>query len=101
MDAIIRVHSEDHVRELLDSIPDIGFVRLDSDTMASPGSGEAALRAAGAVVLAIDMVMAGEVDNAFCAVRPPGHHATRMTPWAFACSTTWRSARFTRGPFMG
>jgi len=76
MDALIRVHLEEHVRELLDSIPDSGFVRLDSDTMASPGSGEAALRAAGAVVLAIDMVMAGEVANAFCAVRPPGHHAT-------------------------
>jgi acetoin utilization deacetylase AcuC-like enzyme len=83
MDAIIRVHSEDHVRDLLDSIPQSGFVRLDSDTMASPGSGDAALRAAGAVVLAIDMVMAGEVANAFCAVRPPGHHATRSESMGF------------------
>src|SRR5579871_5179772 len=64
--AITRAHAEEHVLDLLDSIPDQGFVRLDSDTMASPGSGEAALRAAGAVVLAIDMVMSGEVNNAFC-----------------------------------
>ena len=63
--------------------PNSGFVRLDSDTMASPGSGKAALRAAGAVVLAIDMVMAGEVANAFCAVRPPGHHATRSESMGF------------------
>jgi acetoin utilization deacetylase AcuC-like enzyme len=83
LDAIIRVHSEDHVRALLASIPQSGFVRLDSDTMASPGSGKAALRAAGAVVLAIDMVMAGEVANAFCAVRPPGHHATRSESMGF------------------
>jgi acetoin utilization deacetylase AcuC-like enzyme len=83
IDAIIRVHSEDHVRELLDSIPQSGFSRLDSDTMASPGSGKAALRAAGAVVLAVDMVMAGEAANAFCAVRPPGHHATRTESMGF------------------
>lgn len=83
LEAVIRVHSEDHVRGLLDSIPKSGFVRLDSDTMASPGSGEAALRAAGAVVLAIDMVMAGEIENAFCAVRPPGHHATPSESMGF------------------
>jgi acetoin utilization deacetylase AcuC-like enzyme len=73
---LLRAHSKDHVSGILDAIPKSGFVSLDSDTLASPGSGEAALRAAGAVVLAIDMVMAGEVRNAFCAVRPPGHHAT-------------------------
>ncbi len=83
MAAICRAHAEDHVLDLLDSIPDTGFVRLDSDTLASPGSGEAALRAAGAVLLAIDMVMAGEVKNAFCAVRPPGHHATRTEAMGF------------------
>ncbi|MGH6989511.1 MAG: histone deacetylase family protein, partial [Stellaceae bacterium] len=48
---------------------------IDADTIVSPNSGEAALRAAGAVVAAVDGVMAGEFDNAFCAVRPPGHHA--------------------------
>ena len=48
---------------------------IDGDTVMSAGSAEAALRAAGAVCDAIDSVMAGDVDNAFCAVRPPGHHA--------------------------
>ena len=48
---------------------------IDGDTVMSAGSAEAALRAAGAVCDAIDSVMAGEIDNAFCAVRPPGHHA--------------------------
>ncbi len=48
---------------------------IDADTVLSPASGEAALRAAGAVVAAVDAVVAEEADNAFCAVRPPGHHA--------------------------
>ena len=48
---------------------------IDGDTVMSAGSAEAALRAAGAVCTAIDSVMAGDIDNAFCAVRPPGHHA--------------------------
>ena len=52
-----------------------GLIRFDPDTVASPGTREAALRAAGAVVAAVDAVMAGEARNAFCANRPPGHHA--------------------------
>ena len=55
--------------------PKSGHAALDADTILSPGSGEAALRAAGAVAAAVDAVMAGEAANAFCAVRPPGHHA--------------------------
>ena len=82
-DAIARVHSRDFIREILDSIPESGFAQLDSDTIASPGTGEAILRAAGAVVLGVDMVMAGEVKNAFCAVRPPGHHATPTRAMGF------------------
>jgi acetoin utilization deacetylase AcuC-like enzyme len=50
-------------------------VRLDPDTVMSPGSGEAALRAGGAAVAAVDALIGGEADNAFCALRPPGHHA--------------------------
>ncbi len=73
---IARVHDPDFVDEVLDSIPASGYAAFDSDTIASPGTGEAILRAAGAVVHGVDMVMAGEVKNAFCAVRPPGHHAT-------------------------
>lgn len=70
-----RVHPADYVDWILGQVPDEGIVSLDGDTSLSPGSGEAALRAAGAVCAAVDAVMAGEGDNAFCAVRPPGHHA--------------------------
>lgn len=74
-DQIARVHPRDYVDAILGAIPDSGHAGLDMDTIVSPGSGEAALRAAGAVCAAVDAVMAGEADNAFCAVRPPGHHA--------------------------
>ena len=72
---IARVHPGGFVEDLLAQVPTEGVYGLDPDTFLSPGSGEAALRAAGAVVAAVDAVMAGEADNAFCAVRPPGHHA--------------------------
>ncbi len=83
MASLTRAHSEGHVRTILDAIPDKGFAGIDSDTLVSPGSGDAALRAAGAVVLAVDMVMTGQVANAFCAVRPPGHHATPTQAMGF------------------
>lgn len=60
---------------MLAGIPESGRRGLDPDTVVSPGSREAAWRAAGAVTAAVDAVMAGEAANAFCAVRPPGHHA--------------------------
>ncbi len=72
---IARVHSETYYDQVMAAIPEHGQRGLDADTIVSPGSGEAALRAAGAVCAAVDAVMAGEADNAFCAVRPPGHHA--------------------------
>ncbi len=59
------------------------FVRVDADTAMSAGSAEAALRAAGAVIAAADSVMAGRTTNAFCAVRPPGHHAERGQSMGF------------------
>jgi acetoin utilization deacetylase AcuC-like enzyme len=58
-------------------------VRLDPDTVMSPGSGEAALRAAGAAVAAVDALVGGEADNAFCALRPPGHHAEAARAMGF------------------
>ena len=61
------------------AVPKSGHVGIDADTVLSPASGEAALRAAGAVVAAVDAVVAKEADNAFCAVRPPGHHAEPRT----------------------
>ena len=70
-----RVHPAGYVERLLAAVPDDGLVRIDPDTVVSPDSGEAALRAAGAIGAAIDAVVAGEATNAFCAVRPPGHHA--------------------------
>jgi acetoin utilization deacetylase AcuC-like enzyme len=70
-----RVHPRRHVDYILGGVPKSGYVGIDADTILSPASGEAALRAAGAVVAAVDAVMAGAADNAFCAVRPPGHHA--------------------------
>ncbi len=78
-----RAHDPDYVQLVLDNVPDAGRVHLDPDTAMCPQSGEAALRAAGAACAAVDAVMAGEADNAFCAVRPPGHHAERDRAMGF------------------
>jgi len=72
---LTRVHPEGYVNWVLGQIPREGWAGLDADTIVSSDSGEAALRAAGAVCAAVDAVLAGEARNAFCAVRPPGHHA--------------------------
>ena len=75
LDDLLRVHPRQFVERLLAAVPQAGHVGVDADTVMSPQSGEAALRAAGAVAAAVDAVVAGEAANAFCAVRPPGHHA--------------------------
>jgi acetoin utilization deacetylase AcuC-like enzyme len=75
LEAIGRVHPRPFIEALLAAVPRSGIRLVDADTALSPGSGEAALRAAGAVTRAVDLVMSGVVRNAFCAVRPPGHHA--------------------------
>jgi acetoin utilization deacetylase AcuC-like enzyme len=80
---IARVHSRQHIEHVLNAVPRAGHVAIDADTVMSPGSGEAALRAAGAVCAAIDAVVAGKASNAFCAVRPPGHHAEPSQPMGF------------------
>jgi len=82
-EALARVHPERHIDAVFQHIPAHGFFHLDPDTVVSPGSGEAALRAAGAVAHAVDLVMAGEARNAFCAVRPPGHHAEPAVAMGF------------------
>src|SRR5215472_13753926 len=74
-DDLLRVHSRHHIEHILGAVPRSGHVGIDADTVLSPASGTAALRAAGAVTAAVDAVIAKEADNAFCAVRPPGHHA--------------------------
>lgn len=72
---LLRIHPEAHVDALLGAGPSRGLTRLDPDTVLSPGSLVAARRAAGAVVEAVWSLSRGERDRAFCAVRPPGHHA--------------------------
>ena len=80
-------HASGHVaelRELLARVTESGQPQaIDPDTVASPGTWNAVLRAAGAAVAATDAVIDGEVENAFCAVRPPGHHATRDQAMGF------------------
>jgi acetoin utilization deacetylase AcuC-like enzyme len=70
------------------SIPERDHKMLDADTIVSPGSWEAALRATGASLHAVDQVMAGKADNAFCAVRPPGHHAEPSRAMGFCLFNT-------------
>jgi len=72
---LTRVHSPAYVKRIREIAPPAGIVRLDPDTAMGPMTLSAALHAAGATVLATDLVMAGKVQNAFCCIRPPGHHA--------------------------
>jgi acetoin utilization deacetylase AcuC-like enzyme len=80
---LARVHPAAYLRAIRDASPPSGTVHLDPDTAMNPFSLDAALRAAGAGVLAVDLVMRGEVNSAFCAVRPPGHHACRSRAMGF------------------
>ncbi|MFK2892425.1 histone deacetylase family protein [Dyella flagellata] len=80
---LLRVHTPEHVERILATTPDADTIRLDEDTLMSQASAEAGLRAAGALVAAVDAVMSGSATRAFCAVRPPGHHATPDTAMGF------------------
>ena len=82
-DDILRAHPKAHVDTVRDAAPVEGWRSLDADTHMSVGTLEAAYRAAGGVVRAVDMVLGGDVGNAFAAVRPPGHHAERETAMGF------------------
>ncbi len=84
VEQLCRVHPRNYVDAILGIRPAAGeTVPLDGDTIMSHGSAEAALRAAGAGVHAVDAVMRGEVRRAFCATRPPGHHAEPSRPMGF------------------
>ena len=80
---LARVHPPDYVRAIREAAPRAGTVHLDPDTAMNPWTLQAALRAAGAAVLAVDLVLEKKVTSAFCAVRPPGHHACRARPMGF------------------
>ncbi len=80
---LVRVHDPNYVDAITAAAPNHGLVQLDPDTAMNPHSYAASLRAAGALVLATELVCNGEVENAFCNVRPPGHHAEHNRAMGF------------------
>jgi acetoin utilization deacetylase AcuC-like enzyme len=83
LDSVTLCHSEHYISELRHIAPQSGLIYLDADTSMSPGTWEAAMRGVGGAVAATDAVMSGTHDNAFVAMRPPGHHAEISRPMGF------------------
>ena len=83
LEVVALAHPIDYVEAIRDAAPKDGLVHIDADTSMSPGSFEAALRAAGGAMRAVDEVMNQKADNAFVAIRPPGHHAETARPMGF------------------
>jgi acetoin utilization deacetylase AcuC-like enzyme len=81
--ALSRAHAPEYVQELMDRAPTSGFYQVDPDTCMNPYTLKAALRAAGAAIHATDLVLSGKAANAFCSIRPPGHHAERAAGMGF------------------
>lgn len=80
---LARVHSKAYIQHIHNVAPKAGLVRLDADTAMGPMSLSACLHASGAAILATDLVMHQKADNAFCCVRPPGHHAGKANAAGF------------------
>ena len=78
-----RAHSAPYIQDLIERSPQEGYIHVDPDTLMNPHTLQAALRSAGAAILATDLVLQGEVGTAFCNVRPPGHHAERAASMGF------------------
>jgi acetoin utilization deacetylase AcuC-like enzyme len=87
-EAALLCHPERYVDAIRKAVPSEGLARIDMDTTVSPGSWEAAMRAIGAALHAVDAVAKGEAKNAFCAVRPPGHHAETQKAMGFCLFDT-------------
>ena len=83
LDQVGLCHPRAFAEAILAASPDSGLVQIDADTLMSPGTVEAALRGVGAATHAVDMVMQGKAANAFCAMRPPGHHAESVRAMGF------------------
>lgn len=86
VEQVLRVHEGDYWQGLVDQEPSEGRVALDWDTFMSSGSVDATLRGSGAACFAVDQIMEGKAKNAFCAVRPPGHHSYQSTAMGFCLS---------------
>lgn len=82
-DRLALIHTPAMITRVLNGIPEQGLSYFDGDTVASPGSKQAALRAIAAICDAVDKLCTGQADQAFCALRPPGHHATPNYPMGF------------------
>lgn len=82
-DQLLRVHDAQYINEIFELSPQHGVIELDPDTFMNQYSLQAALRAAGANIQAVDLVLSGEARVAFCNVRPPGHHAERSKAMGF------------------
>jgi acetoin utilization deacetylase AcuC-like enzyme len=83
LETIALCHPLGFIEQIRDASPQQGMVHIDADTTMSPGTFEAALRAAGGAIMAADQVLTGQASNAFCALRPPGHHAETERPMGF------------------